>query len=86
MTANRTNRNEARQAPHQRPYDEQEEADRPLEAKAMTARAVERSVLPLVDSGAITVPIAATFALADVESAYDTFGAGGKFGKIVLEI
>lgn len=58
---------------------------RPLEAKALTARAVERSVLPLVQSGAITVPIAATFSLDDVEQAYDAFTAGGKFGKIVLE-
>jgi NADPH:quinone reductase-like Zn-dependent oxidoreductase len=59
---------------------------RPLEAKAMTARAVERSVLPLAQSGAVTVPIAATFPLADVEKAYEAFGAGGKFGKIVLEV
>jgi NADPH:quinone reductase-like Zn-dependent oxidoreductase len=59
---------------------------RPLEGKALTARAVERSVLPLLASGAVTVPIAATFALDDVEAAYDAFTAGGKFGKIVLVI
>jgi putative PIG3 family NAD(P)H quinone oxidoreductase len=58
---------------------------RPLEAKAQTARAVERSVLPLVESGAVTVPVAATFPLDEVEKAYDAFTAGGKFGKIVLE-
>jgi putative PIG3 family NAD(P)H quinone oxidoreductase len=58
---------------------------RPLEGKAQTARAVERSVLPLVESGAITVPIAATFSLDQAEQAYDAFTAGGKFGKIVLE-
>ena len=57
---------------------------RPLELKALTARAVERSVLPFVQSGAITVPIAETYPLADVQSAYDHFSGGGKLGKIVL--
>ena len=57
---------------------------RPLELKALTARAVERSVLPLVAAGAITVPIAETYSLADVQSAYDHFSGGGKLGKIVL--
>ena len=59
---------------------------RPLEEKAMTARAVERSVLPLLESGAVTVPIAATFSLGDAEAAYDSFTQGSKFGKIVLTI
>src|SRR6202161_1078433 len=31
---------------------------RPLELKALTARAMERSVLPLLASGAVTVPVA----------------------------
>ncbi len=57
---------------------------RPLEQKAMTARAVERSVLPALDAGRITVPIAETFALEDAVAAYDRFAAGGKLGKIVL--
>ena len=59
---------------------------RPLEEKAMTARAMERSVLPLFEAGAINVPIAATYGLEDAAQAYDRFSAGGKFGKIVLEI
>ncbi len=59
---------------------------RPLEEKAATARAMERSVLPLLASGAVNVPIAATFPLAHAEAAYDRFTAGGKLGKIVLEI
>ncbi len=59
---------------------------RPLEEKALTARAVEKQVLPLVESGAIRVPIADTFPLARVADAYDRFKAGGKLGKIVLEI
>ena len=36
---------------------------RPLEAKALTARAMERSVLPLLASGGVRVPIAETFPL-----------------------
>ncbi|HET8618096.1 MAG TPA: zinc-binding dehydrogenase [Acidimicrobiales bacterium] len=57
---------------------------RPLEDKAAAARAVERHVLPLLARGAVTVPIAATFPLAEAADAYARFAAGGKFGKIVL--
>jgi putative PIG3 family NAD(P)H quinone oxidoreductase len=57
---------------------------RPLEEKALTARAVERSVLPLLEAGAVKVPLAATYPLADAAEAYDRFAAGGKLGKIVL--
>jgi NADPH2:quinone reductase len=59
---------------------------RPLEEKAETARAVEREVLPHLESGAVTVPIAATFPLDQAEAAYDAFAAGGKLGKIILTI
>jgi NADPH:quinone reductase len=57
---------------------------RPLEEKALTARAMERSVLPLFESGALTVPVAATYPLEAAAEAYDRFAAGGKLGKIVL--
>jgi NADPH2:quinone reductase len=57
---------------------------RPLEEKALTARAVERSVLPLLASGAVHVPIAATYPLDQAPAAYDRFAEGGKFGKIIL--
>lgn len=57
---------------------------RPLEEKALTARRLEQQVLPNVARGALTVPIAETFALDQVEEAYDRFAAGGKLGKIVL--
>ncbi|MCW2950888.1 MAG: quinone oxidoreductase, family [Conexibacter sp.] len=57
---------------------------RPLEEKALTARLVERHVLPLVASGAVRVPIAKTFPLADAAAAYEYFAAGGKVGKVVL--
>jgi NADPH:quinone reductase len=59
---------------------------RPLEEKALTARALERSVLPLFDSGALEVPIAAAFELDRAAEAYQRFEAGGKFGKVVLEM
>jgi NADPH2:quinone reductase len=57
---------------------------RPLEGKADAARRVERNVLPLVESGLIRVPVADTFALDQVEAAYERFTAGGKVGKVVL--
>lgn len=59
---------------------------RPLEEKAGTARAMERHVLPHFASGALTVPIARTFPLADAAAAYDHFAAGGKLGKVILEL
>jgi NADPH:quinone reductase len=59
---------------------------RPLEGKALATRAVEAHVLPLVWSGRLVVPVAATFALGDAVAAYDRFGAGAKFGKIVLTL
>jgi putative PIG3 family NAD(P)H quinone oxidoreductase len=57
---------------------------RPLEEKALTARGVEEHVLPLVESGAVKVPVAETFSLDQAEAAYERFAQGGKLGKIVL--
>jgi NADPH:quinone reductase-like Zn-dependent oxidoreductase len=57
---------------------------RPLEEKAATARALERHVLPLVERGALRVPVAETFPLDEVVAAYERFAAGGKLGKLVL--
>ncbi len=59
---------------------------RPLEEKALTARRLEHEVLPLLDAGALRVPIAATFPLDEAAAAYERFAEGGKLGKIVLEI
>ena len=59
---------------------------RPLEEKALTARAMERSVLPLFEEGRLRVPVAERYPLARAEEAYDRFAAGGKLGKIVLEM
>ena len=57
---------------------------RPLEEKALTARALERQVLPLLADGTVVVPIAATFPLDQVAAAYERFASGAKLGKIVL--
>ncbi|MFL5863277.1 MAG: NAD(P)H-quinone oxidoreductase [Solirubrobacteraceae bacterium] len=57
---------------------------RPLEQKALTARAMERSVLPLFAAGTVRVPVAQTYPLAEAPAAYERFQAGGKLGKIVL--
>jgi NADPH:quinone reductase-like Zn-dependent oxidoreductase len=57
---------------------------RPLEEKALTARAMEREVLPLFAAGRLRVPVAGTFSLDEAEQAYERFAAGGKVGKIVL--
>jgi len=59
---------------------------RPVEDKALTARALERSVLPLLASGAVRVLIAETYPLEQAERAYDHFAAGGKLGKIILAV
>jgi NADPH2:quinone reductase len=59
---------------------------RPLELKALTARAMERSVLPLFAAGKVTVPVAKTYPLAEAAAAYEHFRGGGKLGKIVLRM
>lgn len=59
---------------------------RPLEEKALTARAMEREVLPLLARRAVRVLIAGTYPLDEAEQAYERFAAGGKLGKIVLTI
>ena len=57
---------------------------RPLEEKAIATRLVEKEVLPLFEQGRLSVPVAETFPLDDVEQAYERFQAGGNLGKIVL--
>jgi NADPH2:quinone reductase len=59
---------------------------RPLEQKALAARGVEREVLPLFESGALSVPIAESFPLEQAAAAYERFAAGGKLGKVVLAV
>ena len=59
---------------------------RPLEEKAAAMRLVEKEVLPLFDSGAVTVPVSETYPLEEAEAAYARFAEGGKLGKIVLSM
>jgi NADPH:quinone reductase-like Zn-dependent oxidoreductase len=59
---------------------------RSLEDKALAARLVEKAVLPGFVSGDLSVPVAATYPLDEVATAYERFQAGGKLGKIVLEM
>ncbi|HEX4753429.1 MAG TPA: zinc-binding dehydrogenase [Solirubrobacterales bacterium] len=54
------------------------------EEKALLARQLEASVLPLVADGRLRVPIDTEFPLAEVAAAYERFTAGGHLGKIVL--
>ena len=59
---------------------------RSLEDKAQAARAVERCVLPGFASGDLSVPVTAAYPLEEAGAAYERFKAGGKLGKIVLEM
>jgi len=52
--------------------------------KAELARAVHDRVVPLLATGKVRVPVAATFPLARATEAYERFAAGGKVGKVVL--
>jgi len=52
--------------------------------KADVAADVAAHVLPGLVAGRLQVPVCETFPLSDAQVAYDRFGAGGKFGKVVL--
>jgi NADPH:quinone reductase-like Zn-dependent oxidoreductase len=52
--------------------------------KADVAAGVTAHVLPLLERGTISVPVCSTFPMAEVNAAYERFGAGGKLGKVVL--
>jgi NADPH2:quinone reductase len=57
---------------------------RSREQKAATARALAEKAIGWLASGAIRVPVESTYRLGEVEAAYERFGAGAKFGKVVL--
>ena len=59
---------------------------RSLEEKAIMTRRVEKAVLPGFASGDLSVFVTETFPLDEVAAAYERFQAGGKLGKIVLEM
>jgi NADPH:quinone reductase len=52
--------------------------------KADVAAGVTAHVLPALAAGRLSVPIDKIFAMSEAEAAYEHFGAGGKFGKVVL--
>jgi NADPH:quinone reductase-like Zn-dependent oxidoreductase len=60
--------------------------NRPIEEKAIAARLVEKMVLPGFASGDLSVPVTEAFPLEEAPRAYERFQAGGKLGKIVLEV
>lgn len=57
---------------------------RSVEEKAEVAWLVESRAVHLLSTGAVTVPVSATFPMSEATAAYDQFGAGGKLGKIIL--
>jgi len=57
---------------------------RPLEEKALVARAAEAHVLPMLEGNALRVLVEETFPLEEAAAAYERFDQGGKLGKIVL--
>jgi NADPH:quinone reductase len=52
--------------------------------KAEVAADVAAHVLPALVAGRLQVPVCETFPLPEAQAAYDRFGAGSKFGKVVL--
>jgi NADPH2:quinone reductase len=52
--------------------------------KADVAADMAAHVLPGLVAGRLQVPVCETFPLSEAQVAYDRFGAGGKFGKVVL--
>jgi NADPH2:quinone reductase len=57
---------------------------RTTEEKAEVARLVEDRSVRLLADGKVTVPVAATYPMAEATAAYDRFAAGAKLGKIIL--
>ena len=57
---------------------------RPVEEKAEVAWLVESRAVHLLGTGAVTVPVAATYPMQEATAAYERFAAGGKVGKIIL--
>ena len=59
---------------------------RPIEEKAITARLMEKHVLPGFASGDLSVPVCATYPLDRAAEAYERFKKGAKFGKVILNM
>ena len=59
---------------------------RSREEKATVVEQVARDVVTRWTTRELTVPVAATFELADATDAYEYFARPGKFGKVVLRV
>ncbi len=57
---------------------------RSADDKADVVAALGETALRLLAAGTLSVPVHETFALDDAPAAYESFAAGGKFGKLVL--
>ena len=57
---------------------------RPLAERAVVVANVAKRVIPFVESGALIVPIAASYPMPDASHAYDRFASGAKMGKVML--
>ncbi len=57
---------------------------RTAQEKAEVAWLVESRSVHLLSTGAVIVPVAATYPMSEASAAYDRFAAGGKLGKIIL--
>jgi NADPH:quinone reductase-like Zn-dependent oxidoreductase len=59
---------------------------RAAEEKGDVVARLREHVLPLLEDGRVTVPVHATFPLAQAQEAYEAFARRGKFGKLVLTL
>lgn len=59
---------------------------RPLEEKAETTRAFEKSVVPHLASGRVKVVVDRVFPLGEAAAAHEYMGANQNFGKVVLAV
>ena len=59
---------------------------RSREEKADVMRRLSEDVWPLLADGRLQVQVEETFPLDRAQDAYERFAAGGKFGKIVIEL
>ena len=59
---------------------------RPLDFKARLARELEQRVWPLIESGAVRIPIDQAFPLSEAAEAHRRMESGAHMGKIVLTV
>jgi len=57
---------------------------RSIDEKALITKELTTALASSWENGDVTVPVARTFPLAEVNAAYDYFATPGKFGKVIL--